>query len=106
MSTARLCDPALSLPPARADVPVAIRNFHLPTDPPTRRFVKATCSVINSARTSSWVWIFFSKYEIRSCPAEWLRPRFLLKGGCPVLEELLLAAVEDRRLDFQLIVQF
>src|SRR5919106_6482507 len=32
-----------------------------------RLFFKATCSAISSARTSSLVWIFFSRYSIRSC---------------------------------------
>src|SRR5215831_13397678 len=35
-------------------------------------FFSATCSAINSARTSSLVWIFFSRYAIRSWSAEWL----------------------------------
>src|SRR5215831_9342730 len=29
-------------------------------------------SAISSARTSSFVWIFFCRYAIRSCSAEWL----------------------------------
>src|SRR6478672_10287405 len=35
-------------------------------------FFSATCSAMSSARTSSLVWIFFSRCEIRSCSAEWL----------------------------------
>src|SRR5580700_7376826 len=30
-------------------------------------FFRATCSAISSAKTSSFVWIFFSRYAIRSC---------------------------------------
>src|ERR1035441_5258275 len=40
-------------------------------------FFKATCSAISSASTSFLVWIFFSRYSIRSCWAwrrrEWQR---------------------------------
>ena len=32
-----------------------------------RLFFSATCSAISSARTSSLVWIFFSRYSMRSC---------------------------------------
>src|SRR5579863_601216 len=36
-----------------------------------RLFFSAMCSAISSARTSSLVWIFFSRYSMRSCPAWW-----------------------------------
>src|SRR5437764_11393482 len=39
-------------------------------------FFRATCSAISSARTSSLVWIFFSRWSIRSCSAEWLGRAF------------------------------
>jgi hypothetical protein len=32
-------------------------------------FFSAICSAISSAKTSSLVWIFFSRYSIRSCSA-------------------------------------
>lgn len=34
-----------------------------------KTFFEAMCSAINSARTSSLVWIFFSRYSMRSCSA-------------------------------------
>src|SRR5580692_3558863 len=37
-----------------------------------RLFFSAICSAISSARTSSLVWIFFSRYSMRSCPTCWL----------------------------------
>src|ERR1019366_7604356 len=37
-----------------------------------RLFFSAMCSAISSARTSSLVWFFFSRYSMRSCPAWWL----------------------------------
>src|SRR5216684_3421819 len=46
-------------------------------------FFSATCSAISSARTSSFVWIFFSRYAIRSCSAEWLLGRFCSKAAAP-----------------------
>ncbi len=40
-----------------------------------RLFFSATCSAISSARTSSLVWIFFSRYSMRSCSADgWAGP--------------------------------
>ncbi len=35
-------------------------------------FFSAICSAINSAKTSSFVWIYFCRYAIRSWWAEWL----------------------------------
>jgi hypothetical protein len=32
-------------------------------------FFRATCFAISSAKTSSFVWIFFSRWAIRSCSA-------------------------------------
>jgi hypothetical protein len=44
-------------------------------------FFSATCSAISSARTSSFVWIFFCRYAIRSWSAEWLVGRFCSKAA-------------------------
>src|SRR5215469_12403168 len=46
-------------------------------------FFNATCSAISSARTSSFVWIFFCRYAIRSWSAEWLDGRFCSKAAAP-----------------------
>src|SRR5204862_3502728 len=46
-------------------------------------FFSATCSAISSARTSSFVWIFFCRYAIRSWSAEWLVGRFCSKAAAP-----------------------
>src|SRR5262249_7739727 len=46
-------------------------------------FFSATCSAMSSARTSSFVWIFFCKYAIRSWSAEWLVGRFWSKAAAP-----------------------
>src|SRR6476646_9182091 len=46
-------------------------------------FFSATCSAISSARTSSFVWIFFCRYVIRSWSAEWLVGRFCSKAAAP-----------------------
>src|SRR5215472_10239998 len=46
-------------------------------------FFRATCSAISSARTSSFVWIFFSRWAILSCSAEWLVGRFWSKAVAP-----------------------
>ncbi len=70
-----------------------------------RLFFSATCSAISSARTSSLVWIFFSRYSMRSCSAWWLGRALWLEGRRPVLEELLLPAVEHRRLQPQFVAQ-
>src|SRR5436190_23242421 len=43
-------------------------------------FFSATCSAISSARTSSLVWIFFSRYAIRSWLAEWFVGRLRIPG--------------------------
>src|SRR5262249_46885715 len=48
-----------------------------------KRFFRATCSAISSDRTSSLVWIFFSRYAIRSWSAEWLVGRFCSKAAAP-----------------------
>src|SRR6266571_1677377 len=44
-------------------VPRVVRNPYPGQSSPSV-FFRATCSAINSARTSSLVWIFFSKYAI------------------------------------------
>src|SRR6266852_4004068 len=49
-------------------VPRIVRNPDPIQSSPTL-FFRATCSAISSARTSSFVWIFFSRYAIRSCSA-------------------------------------
>src|SRR5713226_5362946 len=61
-----------------------------------RLFFNAMCSAISSARTSSLVCTFFSKYSIRFCFSSTLAVRTLrrLKGGRSVLEELFLPAVK------------
>src|ERR1051325_7576153 len=46
-------------------------------------FFSATCSAINSARTSSLVWIFLSRYATRSWSAEWLGGLFGWKTAAP-----------------------
>ena len=48
-----------------------------------RLFFKATCSAISSARTSSLVWIFFSRYSMRSCSACWSGRPFVWKAAAP-----------------------
>ena len=52
-------------------VPRIVRNPDPGQSSPSA-FFNATCSAINSARTSSLVWIFFSRYATRSWSAEWL----------------------------------
>src|ERR1017187_9961484 len=52
-------------------IPRVVRNPDPGQSSPVS-FFSATCSAINSARTSSFVWIFFSRQAIRSCSAEWL----------------------------------
>src|SRR6516162_1582965 len=47
-------------------VPRFVRNPDPGQSSPTL-FFRATCSAISSAKTSSFVWIFFSRYAIRSC---------------------------------------
>src|SRR5262249_40384406 len=47
-------------------VPHIVRHPHFGQSSP-RLFFKAMCSAINSASTSSLVWIFFSKNSIRRC---------------------------------------
>ena len=47
-------------------VPRIVRNPDSGQSSPTL-FFRATCSAISSARTSSFVWILFSRYAIRSC---------------------------------------
>ena len=47
-------------------VPRIVRNPDPGQSSPTL-FFRATCSAISSAKTSSFVWIFFSRYAIRSC---------------------------------------
>ncbi len=47
-------------------VPRIMRNPDPGQSSPTL-FFRATCSAISSAKTSSFVWIFFSRYAIRSC---------------------------------------
>ena len=44
-------------------------------------FFSATCSAISSARTSSFVWIFFCRYAIRSWSAGRLVGRFCSKAA-------------------------
>src|SRR5437667_305192 len=51
-------------------VPHIVWHPHLGQSSP-RLFFKAMCSAINSASTSSFVWIFFSRNSIRCCPAWW-----------------------------------
>src|ERR1700687_801443 len=46
-------------------------------------FFSAMCSAISSARTSSLVWIFFSRYSMRSCPAWWLGRLLCWKAAGP-----------------------
>src|SRR5690348_10418752 len=67
-------------------------------------FFRATCSAINSARISSLVWIFFSRYAIRSWSAEWLDGRFYSNAAAPFSKNSL-PAVEDRRLQAQFIAE-
>ena len=57
-----------------------------------------------SAKTSSFVRIFLSRCDSFLFGGV-VGPRFLLKGSCPVLEELLLPAVEHRRLEPQFVTQ-
>src|SRR6266481_10105214 len=47
-------------------VPHIVRHPHFCQSSP-RLFFKAMCSAINSANTSSLVWIFFSRNSIRCC---------------------------------------
>jgi len=47
-------------------VPRIVRNPDPGQSSPTL-FFRATCSAISSANTSSFVWIFFSRYAIRFC---------------------------------------
>ena len=63
------------------------------------------CSAINSARTSSLVWIFFSSRAMRSCSGLTTAAVVGLEGGGSVLKELLLPAVEHRRLQRQLVAE-
>src|SRR6266566_9276891 len=49
-------------------VPHIVRHPHFRQSSP-RLFFKAMCSAINSANTSSLVWIFFSRNSIRCCSA-------------------------------------
>src|SRR6202165_176920 len=46
-----------------------------------RLFFSAMCSAISSARTSSLVWIFFSRYSMRYCSAWWFGWLFCWEGG-------------------------
>ena len=58
-----------------------------------KRFFSATCSAIGSARTSSLVWIIFSRGDpLLLCGM--VGPRFRLKGSRAVLEAPLLPAAE------------
>src|SRR5690242_5465590 len=63
-------------------VPRVVRNPDPGQSSPSV-FFSATCSAISSARTSSLVWIFFSRYAIRSWSAEWLVGRFCSKAAAP-----------------------
>jgi len=49
-------------------VPHIVRHPHFGQSSP-KLFFKAMCSAINSANTSSLVWIFFSRNSIRCCSA-------------------------------------
>ena len=49
-------------------VPHVVR-YPDPVQSSPKLFFSATCSAISSARTSSLVWIFFSRYSMRSCSA-------------------------------------
>src|ERR1700730_3017753 len=49
-------------------VPHIVRHPHFGQSSP-RLFFRAMCSAINSANTSSLVWIFFSRNSIRCCSA-------------------------------------
>ena len=48
-----------------------------------RLVFSATCSAISSTRTSSLIWIFFSRYSIRSCSAGWLVRALVWKAAAP-----------------------
>src|ERR1700726_306150 len=48
-----------------------------------RLFFSAMCSAICSARTSSLVWIFLSRYSMRSCSACWLGRLLCWKAAGP-----------------------
>src|ERR671915_296435 len=63
-------------------VPSIVRN-PVPGQSSPMSFFNATCSAISSARTSSFVWIFFCRYAIRSWSAEWLVGRFCSKAAVP-----------------------
>ncbi len=52
-------------------VPRIVRNPDSGQSSPSV-FFNAMYSAINSARISSLLWIFFSRYATRSCSAEWL----------------------------------
>src|SRR5215813_5240340 len=63
-------------------IPRIVRN-PAPGQSSPLSFISATCSAINSARTSSFVWIFCCRYAIRSWSAEWLVGRFCSKAAAP-----------------------
>src|ERR1035438_3355197 len=63
-------------------VPHIVRHPHLGQSSP-RLFFKAMCSAINSANTSSLVWIFFSRNAIRCCSAGWSGRLLHWKAAAP-----------------------
>src|SRR5450631_809884 len=74
------------LRPAPAEIHDLVPHVVRDPDPGQRSprlFFRATCSAISSARTSSLVWIFFSRYSMRSCSAWWLVRLFCWKAAGP-----------------------
>src|SRR5262245_25737691 len=63
-------------------IPRIVRNPGSGQSSP-RSFFGATCSAISSARTSSLVWIFLSRYAIRSWSAEWVGRAFCSNAADP-----------------------
>src|SRR3954465_15526246 len=63
-------------------VPRVVRHPN-PVQISPRLFFKATCSAINSASTSSLVWIFLVRYSIRSCSGWWLARALVSNAAAP-----------------------
>src|ERR1035441_1134003 len=63
-------------------VPHIVRHPRLGQGSP-RLFFRAMCSAINSANTSSLVWLFFSRNTIRCCSAWLFGPHLPWKAAVP-----------------------
>ena len=68
-----------------------------------KQWCKQLAASPRGAGVNLFVWVFFCRYAIRSGSAEWLV--FSARRQQPVLEQFLLPAVEDRRLESHFIAQ-